>query len=133
MRGEAGAKLGFPTANVQMKHNRPPLTGIFAVGVAVQAADAGERLLRGVASLGVRPTVVQGGRPVLEVHVFDFDGDLYGRHVRVNFHHKLRDEEKYADLSTLTRQIALDVENAKAYFHRQGAREVVNGTADKRR
>lgn len=122
VRGDGvGRKLGFPTANVQMKHNRPPLTGIFAVEVAAQAAGAGERLLRGAASLGVRPTVVQGGRPVLEVHLFDFDGGLYGRHLRVDFLHKLRDEEKYADLATLKRQIALDVENAKAFFHRQDA------------
>ena len=105
-----------------MKHNRPPLTGIFAVEVAPQAAGAGECLLRGAASLGVRPTVVQGGRPVLEVHLFDFDGGLYGRHLRVDFLHKLRDEEKYADLATLKRQIALDVENAKAFFHRLDAK-----------
>jgi len=107
-----GGKLGFPTANVQMKHNRPPLTGIFAV--RLHGAAAGP--LRGVASLGVRPTVKQQGAPVLEVHVLDFDGDLYRSHVRVEFLHKFRDEEKYADLATLTRKIALDVENARRYF-----------------
>jgi riboflavin kinase/FMN adenylyltransferase len=113
VRGDGlGRTLGFPTANVQMKHNRPPLTGIFAVEVKGIA----ERVVRGAASLGVRPTVKQQGRPVLEVHVLDFDGELYGRHVRVDFLHKFRDEEKYADLATLTRQIALDVENAKDYF-----------------
>jgi riboflavin kinase/FMN adenylyltransferase len=58
---------------------------------------------------------------VLEVHALDFDGDLYRRHVRVEFLHKFRDEEKYADLATLTRRIALDVENAKNYFHRRDA------------
>jgi riboflavin kinase/FMN adenylyltransferase len=79
----------------------------------------------GVASLGVRPTLVQGGRPVREAHLFDFEGDLYGRHVRVAFLHKLRDEEKYADLATLTRQITLDVENAKTYFVRHDARDPV--------
>jgi len=112
-----GRKLGFPTANVQMKHNRPPLTGIFAV----QMLGAGCGRLRGVASLGVRPTVKQQGAPVLEVHALDFDGDLYRRHVRVEFLHKFRDEEKYADLATLTRQIALDAENAKDYFYRRDA------------
>jgi riboflavin kinase/FMN adenylyltransferase len=118
VRGEGlGRKLGFPTANVQMKHNRPPLTGIFAV--ELQGAGAGP--LRAVASLGVRPTVWQQGAPVLEVHVFDFAGDLYRRHVRVDFLHKFRDEEKYADLGLLTRQIALDVENARSYFHRRDA------------
>ena len=123
-----GKKLGFPTANMQMKHNRPPLTGIFVV----ELAGVGEHPLRGVASLGIRPTVKTQGPPVLEVHVFDFDGDLYGRHVRVDFLHKLRDEEKYADLETLTRQIALDVENAKAFFNRQDAQEKLNATANKR-
>ncbi len=124
-----GKKLGFPTANMQMKHNRPPLNGIFVVELSGVAAHP----LRGVASLGIRPTLKTQGQPVLEVHIFDFDGDLYGRHVRVDFLHKLRDEEKYADLETLTRQIELDVENAKAFFNRQDAQEKLIGTADKRR
>lgn len=118
VRGDGlGRKLGFPTANVQMKHNRPPLTGIFTV----RLHGAGPEALPGAASLGVRPTVRQQGAPVLEVHALDFAGDLYRRHVRVEFLHKLRDEEKYADLATLTRQIALDVENTKNYFHRRDA------------
>jgi riboflavin kinase/FMN adenylyltransferase len=113
VRGDGlGRKLGFPTANVQMKHNRPPLSGIFAV--RLHGAAAGP--VRGVASLGVRPTVKQQGAPVLEVHALDFEGDLYRRHVRVEFLSKFRDEEKYADLATLTRKIALDVENARRYF-----------------
>ncbi len=110
-----GRKLGFPTANIQIKHNRPPLTGIFVV----ELSGVRQEPLRAVASLGVRPTVRQQGAPTLEVHVLDFEGDLYGRHVRVEFLHKLRDEEKYADLATLTRQIALDVEHARTYFHRR--------------
>ena len=100
-----------------MKHNRPPLTGVFAVELAGIAG----RPLRGVASLGVRPTVKQQGAPVLEVHLFDYKGDLYGRHARVEFLHKFRDEEKYADLAALTRRIALDVENARSYFNRHDA------------
>lgn len=119
VRGDGlGRKLGFPTANVQMKHNRPPLTGIFAVSVA----GIGDSMRRGVASLGVRPTVRVHGPPTLEVHLFDFDGELYRRHVRIEFHHKLRDEEKYADLTALTRQIARDVEDAKSFFNRQDAK-----------
>ena len=119
VRGDGlGRKLGFPTANIQIRHNRPPLTGIFVV----ELAGVGKAPLKAVASLGVRPTVRQQGAPALEVHVFDFDGDLYGRHVRVDFLHKLRDEEKYADLATLTRQIALDVENAKRFFRRGAAK-----------
>jgi riboflavin kinase/FMN adenylyltransferase len=118
VRGDGlGRKLGFPTANVQMKHNRPPLTGI----CAVEVHGAADKPLRGVASLGVRPTVKQHGEPVLEAHLFDFDADLYGRHVRVDFFAKLREEEKYRDLAALTRQIALDVENARRYFERRDA------------
>ena len=109
---QLGRKLGFPTANVQMKHNRAPLAGIFAV--EVHGAAAG--VTRGAASLGVRPTVKAQGAMVLEVYLFDFKEEIYGRHIRVDFLHKLRDEEKYADLDTLKRQIALDVESAQQYF-----------------
>ncbi len=109
---QLGRKLGFPTANVQMKHNRPPLAGIFAVEVHGAASGT----VRGAASLGVRPTVKAQGAAVLEVYLFDFKEEIYGRHLRVDFLHKLRDEEKYADLETLKRQIALDVENAQQFF-----------------
>lgn len=107
-----GKKLGFPTANIQLKHNRPPLSGIFVV----QAHAEGMGVLQGVASLGVRPTVRQDGKAVLEVHLFEFAQQIYNRHMRLDFLHKLRDEEKYPDVETLTRQIALDVENAKQWF-----------------
>lgn len=109
-----GKKIGFPTANIQLKHNRPPLSGIFVV----QAHAEGMGVLQGVASLGVRPTVHQDGKPVLEVHLFEFAQQIYNRHVRLDFLHKLRDEEKYPDVETLTRQIALDVKNAKQWFTR---------------
>jgi len=107
-----GQKLGFATANVQMKHNRPPLTGIYAA--RVHGVGAAPRA--GVASLGVRPTVTASGRAVLEVHLFDFSGDLYHEHVRVEFLHKIRDEEKYPDLETLKAQIARDCEAAKSFL-----------------
>jgi riboflavin kinase/FMN adenylyltransferase len=114
VRGDGlGRKLGFPTANVQIKHNRPPLSGIFAVEVA----GARDTPVRGAASLGVRPTVKLAAAPVLEVYLFDFAGDLYSRHVRVEFLHKFRDEAKFADLAALTRQIASDVEDTRAFFH----------------
>lgn len=109
-----GAEIGFPTANIQMKHNKPPLSGIFAV----ELCGPDGRVLPGVASLGVRPTVKQDGKPTLEVHVFDFHQRIYGEHVRVDFFHKLRDEEKYPTLEALVAQIGRDVEQAKAYFSR---------------
>lgn len=111
-----GKKIGFPTANLQLQHNRPPLSGIFVVEVHPEAEPSLPAVLRGVASLGVRPTVHEAGKPVLEVHLFDFNQEIYGRHLRVDFLHKLRDEEKYPDLETLVKQIARDVENAKNYF-----------------
>lgn len=112
-----GRKLGWPTANVLMKHNRPPLAGIFAV--EVHGIEG--RMLPGVASLGVRPTLARDARPCLEVHLLDFARDIYGAHLRVDFLHKFRDEQKYADVETLKRQIAVDVENARAFFRRQDA------------
>lgn len=105
-----GRALGYATANVQLRHNRPPLTGIFAVRVS--GIDGGVR--PGVASLGFRPTVEDEGRALLEVHLFDFAADLYGCHLRVEFLHKIRDEEKYADLETLKAQIARDCDAARA-------------------
>jgi riboflavin kinase/FMN adenylyltransferase len=117
---QLGRKIGFPTANIQLKHNRPPLSGIFVVEVEVEVAPGAEScqpgVFQGVASLGVRPTVHECGRPVLEAHLFGFAEDVYGRHMRVHFLHKLRDEKKYPDLNTLTRQIERDVEDARNYF-----------------
>ena len=107
-----GKQLGFPTANIQLKHNQPPLTGIFVVRVQ----ENGLPPIQGVASLGVRPTVKQNGKPVLEVHLFDFSDEIYNKHLRVDFLYKLRDEVKYLDLQSLTQQIELDVCNAKQWF-----------------
>ncbi|HEU0282602.1 MAG TPA: bifunctional riboflavin kinase/FAD synthetase, partial [Gallionella sp.] len=78
-----GKRLGFPTANIQLKHNRPPLSGIFVVRVQGDGLPP----MQGVASLGVRPTVRQDGKPVLEVHVFDFSNEIYNRHMRLDFLH----------------------------------------------
>jgi riboflavin kinase/FMN adenylyltransferase len=111
-----GKQLGFPTANIQLKHNRPPLSGIFAVSVYGALLSSPAIALPGVASLGVRPTTHENGKPVLEVHLFDFNQEIYGQHLQVNFLHKLRDEEKYQDIDTLIRQIEQDVAQAKRFF-----------------
>jgi riboflavin kinase/FMN adenylyltransferase len=107
-----GRKLGYPTANIQMKHNLPPLKGVYVVLAHAEALG----VLQGVASLGVRPTLKHDAKAVLEVHLFEFDQQIYGRHLRVEFLQKLRDEQKFNGLEGLTRQIALDVENAKQWF-----------------
>ncbi|MGH8713909.1 MAG: riboflavin kinase, partial [Casimicrobiaceae bacterium] len=106
-----GRSLGFPTVNVVLRH-KPPLAGIFAV--AVHGLGAAPRA--GVASLGVRPTVKEGAKPLLEVFVFDFDEAVYGRRITVEFLRKLRDEERYPDLDALTRQMRADVARAREYF-----------------
>lgn len=109
-----GRKLGFPTANIQLKRIRLALAGIFAVTVEGIAADP----LPGVASLGLRPTVEGDGRYHLEVHLFDFDRELYEAHLRVNFLHKLRDEAKFESLEALTAQIARDCDEARNFLTR---------------
>ncbi|MBW8458916.1 MAG: bifunctional riboflavin kinase/FAD synthetase [Thiobacillus sp.] len=114
-----GRDIGFPTANIQLKHNRPPLLGIFAVEVYGLNGEP----LPGAASLGKRPTVKNPDAvPVLEVHLFDFNAEIYGRRVRVDFLHKLRDEEKYPDLDSLVAQIRRDVDNAKQFLKQRRAR-----------
>ena len=107
-----GRQLGFATANIRIKHAKPPLTGVFAV--EVNGLPDGPH--QGVANLGVRPSINELPRPLLEVHLFDFSEDIYGRHLNVRFLHKLRDEARFPNLDALKTQIALDIESAKKYF-----------------
>ncbi|MFC5487978.1 bifunctional riboflavin kinase/FAD synthetase [Dokdonella soli] len=106
---QLGRKLGYPTANIRLGRRTSPVSGIFAVRVQ----GIGALPLPGVASLGVRPTV-NGTEPLLEAHLFDFDGDLYGRRLEVEFVQKLREEEKFSDLDTMVRQIDRDAAEARA-------------------
>lgn len=102
-----GRQLGFPTANIHMRHERPALTGVYAVKL-----DG----LPSVANLGVRPTIAGVPKLSLEVHVLDFDGDLYDRHVHVEFLHKIRDEMKFDGLDALKAQIAKDALVARKFL-----------------
>jgi riboflavin kinase/FMN adenylyltransferase len=112
-----GRSLGLPTLNLRVTH-RPALAGIFVVRVHGLAEDP----LPAVASLGVRPTVDDSGRMLLEVHLFDYDASCYGKLVRVEFLEKIRDEEKYHDLATLTAAIESDASQARGWFtQRSGA------------
>jgi riboflavin kinase/FMN adenylyltransferase len=106
---QLGRKIGYPTANIQLKHNKPPVKGIFAVRVQ----GLGQPDWPGVASLGTRPTVHANGRPTLEVHLFNFERSIYRQHLRVEFLHKLRDEAKFPNLETLIAQIDLDAQQAR--------------------
>lgn len=107
-----GRELGFPTLNLRVAPQHLALSGIFAVAVHGLAQNP----LPAVASLGVRPTVDNSGRIVLETHILDWQGDAYGKLLRIEFLKKLRGEEKYNDLATLRTAIARDVENARAFF-----------------
>jgi riboflavin kinase / FMN adenylyltransferase len=106
-----GRALGFPTANIVLRRS-PPLSGIFVV----EAEGFG----RGVASVGRRPTINPVPVPLLEVHLFDHDAQLYGRRMRVRFLQKLRDEEKYEGLDALKQAIAQDARRAREYFAHHG-------------
>jgi riboflavin kinase / FMN adenylyltransferase len=105
---QLGRALGFPTANLRLMRRKPPVWGISAVWV--RGIDS--RPLPGVASLGTRPTV-NGVEPLLEAHVFDFSGDLYGRSLEVEFVAKLRDEAKFESLDAMMVQMKIDGANAR--------------------
>ena len=106
-----GRTIGFPTANIHLHRPVSPLRGVFAVRVY----GLGDAALNGVANVGTRPTV-DGSRWVLEVHLFDFDADVYGKYLDVEFCTRLRDERKFASFEILKQQIQRDAEQARQYF-----------------
>jgi riboflavin kinase / FMN adenylyltransferase len=105
---QLGRTLGYPTANLRFGGKMPALSGIFATWVH----GVGDRAWPSVSSFGTRPTV-DGVEPLLEAHLFDFDGDLYGRRIEVEFVARLRDEEKFADLPALVAQMHRDAARAR--------------------
>ena len=106
-----GRSLGFPTANLALRH-KPPVSGVFAVRVHGLAPAP----LAAVASVGRRPTVAADAPVLLEAYIFEFDQPIYGRRIDVEFVHKLRDEERFPDIETLKRRIAADVADAQRFF-----------------
>jgi riboflavin kinase/FMN adenylyltransferase len=104
-----GHTLGYPTANLRFHSRTPPLSGIFAATVH----GVGDKPWPSVVSIGTRPTV-GGTEPLLEAHLFDFDGDLYGRRIGVEIQAKLRDEETFRDLPTMVAQMHRDAMQARA-------------------
>jgi riboflavin kinase/FMN adenylyltransferase len=100
-------EIGFPTANIHMFHNRPPLKGVFAVKLGSNF---------GVANLGTRPTIGGISKLHLEVHLFNFSDDVYGQHVHVTFLKKIRDEIKFNSIDELKKQILIDIEKVKIYI-----------------
>jgi riboflavin kinase/FMN adenylyltransferase len=106
---QLGRRLGYPTANLALHRKVVPLWGVFAVRVS----GAGLENHPAVVSLGTRPTI-NGTEPLLEVHVFDFDGDLYGQYLDVDFLHRLRDERRFESLDHLVEQMHRDAAQARA-------------------
>jgi len=106
---KVGRTLGYPTANVDLRRRQSPVMGIFAV--RVQGLEGGPR--DAVASVGTRPTF-GGTKPILEVHIFDFDEDIYGRYIHVDFVARLRGEVKYDEVEELVAQMHRDADNAKS-------------------
>ncbi len=111
---QLGQTIGTPTANIELRRLRAPLSGVYAVEVS----GAGLRRARGVANVGVRPTVDDSIKANLEVHLLDREIELYGQHIEVTFRHKLRDEQKFGSVDELIEHIARDIESTKAWFDR---------------
>ena len=106
-----GRELGYPTANIHLHRHASPIQGIFVVEVF----GLDNEPLQAVASVGTRPTVNET-KALLEVYIFDFNQEIYGRHIQVSFLKKLRDEQKFESLEVLKEKIQEDVEQAQAYF-----------------
>lgn len=107
-----GRTIGFPTANIHLHRHATPVKGVYAV----RMHGLKEGVVNGVANIGTRPTVNAGARILLEVHLFDFDRDIYGEHVDVCFLEKLRDEQKFESFEALQAQIRRDIEKAHDVF-----------------
>ncbi len=109
---QRGRTIGFHTANLRLHRRLSPLQGVFAV----RTYGLGEEAINGVANVGTRPTV-DGRDLVLEVHLFDFDRDIYGQYLDVEFCKKLRDEKKFDSFDLLRQQISRDADAARRYFN----------------
>ncbi len=109
-----GRTIGFPTANIQMFRRNTPITGVYAVTMTGVAGQP----VQGVANVGTRPTVDGGNNVVLETHLFDFDKEIYGHYVEVQFKYKIRDEVRFQSLDELKQQIEVDIIVAKHFFSR---------------
>jgi riboflavin kinase/FMN adenylyltransferase len=113
---QMGRDLGFPTCNVRLNRKSLPLHGVYACDVKVDSIDMAERLLKGAANIGYRPTVSEGRKAILEVHLLDFDSDIYGERITVIFRHKIREERKFESLQALQTCIAIDVQSVREFF-----------------
>ncbi len=111
-----GAEIGCPTCNIDPGRRRIPLRGVYACQVSIEGGPP----LSAAASIGHRPTVTENGAALLEAHILDFEGDLYGRSIEVVFREKLREEVKFDDVEAMRRQIELDMRGAREALERRG-------------
>jgi riboflavin kinase/FMN adenylyltransferase len=109
-----GRTMGFPTANIHLHRCKVPLNGVYAV----QLFGVDGEPIQGVANVGVRPTI-GADKALLEVHLFDFNREIYGEHVQVYFLKKIRDEQRFSNLDALIAQIQKDCQQARLYFEQQ--------------
>jgi len=114
---QLGQTIGTPTANLELRRLRAPLSGVYAVEVS----GAGLEAAWGVANVGVRPTIDDSIKANLEVHLLDREIGLYGQHIEVTFRHKLRDERKFETMEELMLNIARDIDNTRDWFVRHQA------------
>lgn len=112
---QLGRQLGVPTANIRLQRYKAALEGVYCV--SVEGVD--EQIYRGIANIGVRPTV-DGKEPLLEVHVFDYSGNLYGQLLTIRFKKKLRNEQAFASIDELKIQIDRDIAEARQWFVANG-------------
>lgn len=110
---QLGRKLGFATANLSLGKRKTPIQGVFAVTVSLDGND-----YPAVANIGLRPSVTGGTKPLLEAHILDFSGDIYGRRIAVTFRHKLRREMRFESYDALKKQVFADIEQAKIFFQK---------------
>ena len=110
-----GRTMGVPTANIQLHRYRAPIDGVYAVEILGLDAD-----YHGVANVGVRPMIEEETlKPILEVHIFDFEQDIYGESVKVVFRHKIRDEKKFEGIEQLKAAIFADIDSAREFFEKK--------------
>ena len=127
---QLGRQLGFPTANLALNRRNIPLHGVYACCCEIRTATGQEQSVRGVANIGYRPTVEKQGEAMLEVHLLDFEQDIYDADMTVTFCHLVRPEQKFDSLEQLQAQIARDIEAAKAWFATQSADADSEPTSD---
>lgn len=104
---QLGRTIGVPTANLWIPKQRLPISGVYAVKCQLAG-----KILNGIANMGIRPTV-DGSKPVLEIHIFNFNKSIYGERLTIEFKNKLRDEKKFDSIDLLKQQILKDINQAK--------------------